>query len=296
MTNNSRGNCISLFLQLSASVVAAVAVLISSTARAQDSIAAPQVFSGDAAFRASTAPVLFADALPVSSDSIHLDSDAQTLPDSPGTTVLRGSNIGSEHFDQHTATARMAPLSTKYIPAGWTAQPLTAHDKVVLGLKDAYSPFSFLGIIFSAGYSHALNGQPNYGTDRGAFGERLGATAIRDTSESIFTDAIFAPLLHEDPRYYVEGPQYNFFHRVIYAATRPIITRTDSGKETLNGALLLGYASGSAISYAYYPKINQNFKDTAATFGGSLAGAAIGDLVSEFSDEVLVKLHLKKAM
>jgi hypothetical protein len=208
----------------------------------------------------------------------------------------KGSNIPSENPNQHPAAAHVAPRSLKYIPAGWTAQPLTAHDKVVLGLKDSYSPFSFLGIIFSAGYSHLVNGQPNYGTDKGAFGERLGATAIRDTSEGIFTDAIFAPMLHEDPRYYVEGSQYNFFHRVLYAATRPIITRTDSGRESLNGALLLGYASASALSYTYYPSINQNFKDTVATFGGGLGGAAIGDIVSEFSDEVLVKLHLKKAL
>jgi len=293
MTNNSHQIGRSLFTSL---LIAASAVLVSSTALAQDFIAAPQIFGGDAAFRASTTPALFADALPAPSSSMDSDSDAEALPQAPS-TVLRGSNVPSENVDQHpAAAAHVAPLSTKYIPAGWTAQRLTADDKVVLGLKDSISPFSFLGIIFSAGYSHLTNGQPNYGTDRGAFGERLGATAIRDTSESLFTDTIFAPMLHEDPRYYVEGPQYNFFHRVIYAATRPIITRTDSGKESLNGALLLGYASASAISYAYYPAINQNFKDTAATFGGSLAGAAIGDFVSEFSDEVLIKLHLKKAM
>ena len=294
MINNSRGIGSSLFTHLSL-LIAASAVLVSSTALAQELVAAPQIFGGHAAFRASTTPVLFADALPAPSSSVGSDSDAKALPQAPS-TVLRGSNVPSEEVDQHPAAAHVATLSTKYIPAGWTAPRLTAHDKIVLGLKDSYSPFSFLGIIFSAGYSHLTNGQPNYGTDRGAFGERLGATAIRDTSESLFTDTIFAPMLHEDPRYYVEGPQYNFFHRVIYAATRPIITRTDSGKESLNGALLLGYASASAISYAYYPAINQNFKDTAATFGGSLAGAAIGDFVSEFSDEVLIKLHLKKAM
>ena len=53
---------------------------------------------------------------------------------------------------------------------------------------------------------------------------------------------------------------------------------------------------GSGISYSYYPAINQTGKDTVATFGGALGGAAIGDLVSEFSDEFLVKLHLKKAL
>jgi hypothetical protein len=195
---------------------------------------------------------------------------------------------------QPAPTAPTAKVYAKFIPAGWQAQPITAHDKVILGLRDTYSPFSFLGYIASAGYSHITNGQPNYGVDKGAFGQRLGATVIRDASEGVFVDSVFSPLLHEDPRYYVEGSHYNLVHRFFYSITRPIITRTDSGRETVNAAELMGYAAGSAISYTYYPKINQNFRDTVATFGGSLAGAAVGDFVSEFADQVLVALHLEK--
>jgi len=295
MTNTSRTCSTPAFLKTSLFLAAIAAALVSSSALAQDTVAAPPVFAADATtFRPSTAPVLFAALSPEAPAFAASDSTAEALPDAPS-QVLRGSNVGYD-AQMHPASAHIAPVTLKYIPAGWTAQPLTAHDKVVLAFKDSYSPFSFLGIIFSAGYSHAVNGQPNYGTDKGAFGQRLGATAIRDTSEQLFTDAVFSPMLHEDPRYYVEGPQYNFFHRVIYAGTRPIITRTDSGKFTPNFALLLGYGAASAISYSYYPSINQNAKDTVATFGGGLAGAAIGDLVSEFSDEFLVKLHLKKAL
>jgi hypothetical protein len=80
----------------------------------------------------------------------------------------------------------------------------------------------------------------------------------------------------------------------LYAITRPLITKTDSGKDTINGALLLGYASAAALSYTYYPSVNQNFRDTASTFGGSIGGAALGFVVSEFSSDVLQSLHLKK--
>jgi hypothetical protein len=295
MTNTSRTCSTPILLKTSLFLAAIAITLSSSSALAQDAIAAPPVFTADtASFRPITAPVLFAALTPEAPAFAASDSSAEALPDAPS-QVLRSSNVGFD-AQMHPASAHIAPLSLKYIPAGWTAQPLTAHDKVVLAFKDSYSPFSFLGIIASAGYSHLVNGQPNYGTDKGAFGQRLGATAIRDTSEQLLTDAVFAPLLHEDPRYYVEGSQYNFFHRVFYAATRPIITRTDGGHTSPNVALLLGYGAASAISYSYYPAINQNAKDIVATFGGALGGAAIGDLVSEFSDEFLVKLHLKKAL
>jgi hypothetical protein len=189
-------------------------------------------------------------------------------------------------------SATVAPIHTKYIPAGFIAQPVNARDKVLLGLHDLYTPIAFGGFLAAAAYSHVLNAQPNYGTDRGAFGERLGAAAIGDTAEGVFTDTLFAPLLHEDPRYYVEGPQYGFVHRTVYAATRPLITRTDSGRSSPNGALLLGYAAAAALNLTYFPQSNQNFHDAIAIFGGSIGGEAFDYVLREFSTDVLTRLHL----
>ena len=284
MTHISSRNTHSLFLRTLFSTVIAAGGLVASTAQAQDVSPVQPVLMADALVATANMPAT--DAAAVDSSSV-----AQALPEAPS-ALLRGSF--SDFNAPVPADSPEASRLTKYIPAGWRAQPITAHDKVLLGLRDSVTPFSFLGIIVSAGYSHVTNGEPNYGTDKGAFGQRLGATAIRDTSENIFVDSVFAPMLHEDPRYYVEGPQYGFFHRVIYAATRPIITRTDSGRNTLNVAQILGDASASAISYTYYPQINKNFHDTVSTFGGLLGGDALGFVVNEFSDEVLIKLHLKK--
>jgi len=76
--------------------------------------------------------------------------------------------------------------------------------------------------------------------------------------------------------------------------SRTFVTRTDSDGRSLNGALLLGYAASSALSYTYYPQINRNFDDTAKTYGDSLGGAAFGFVASEFTDDVLQWLHLEK--
>ena len=209
--------------------------------------------------------------------------------------------FSSEESSPSTATLpdeptrpQVAPIHTKYILPGMTAQPLSSRDKVMIGLQDSYSLMNFGGMLAAAGYEQLRNAEPNYGTDRGAFGERLGAAAIRDTTQGVFTDAVYAPLLHEDPRYYAEGPQYSTIHRALYAVTRPLITRTDSGHKTLNGALLLGYASSSLLNNAYYPAINRNAHDTAIAFGGSLGGSALGFLLSEFSSSLWHKVHLTR--
>ncbi len=200
----------------------------------------------------------------------------------PGTPAITRQQVRQE---------RTASLHMKYIPPGWKVLPLAPHDKVLLGFKDLYNPYTIGTIVISAGYSHLTNGQPNYGTNGGAFAQRFGAAFLRDSTQGLFTDAVFAPLLHEDPRYYVEGSDYSFVHRSLYAITRPVITRSDSGRPRLNAALLLGYAGSSALTYAYYPSINRNMKDTVATFGGGVGGAALGFFVTEFTSGIMQKIH-----
>jgi len=271
-----------------------VCALVASSAMAQNIV--PVQSTGMLLTSASASPMLIPDASSPTAAPNTLTvstSDASPLPEAPS-AILRASTVD---FDGQTPSNGNGPEVSrfaKYVPAGSTAPQITAHDKVVIGLRDSVSPLSILGILVSSGYSHITNGEPNFGTDKGAFGQRLGAIAIRDTTENIFANSVYAPLLHEDPRYYVEGPQYGFFHRVLYAATRPLITRTDSGRNTINAAQILADASAGAISYTYYPQINKNFHDTAATFGGLLGGDALADVVNEFSHQILKMFHLSK--
>jgi hypothetical protein len=270
------------------SLLAPLALLMAGTAFAQNAAPAPLVAAASPAAFAGIAAATPLQLPIVSPDEFESSSSIADSPIADSPTAHRN------NLPEDPSTGGVAPIYSKYIPAGMTAQPIDAHDKVVIGLRDVYSPLNFAAIIFTAGYEQVINREPNYGTDRGAFGERLGAAGIRESTQSLFTDTIFAPLLHEDPRYYVEGPQHGFFHRTLYAATRPLITRTDSGHSSVNGALLLGYAASSALTYTYYPQINRDFHDTASTFGGAIGGAAIGFLVSEFSADVLQMLHLAK--
>ena len=172
------------------------------------------------------------------------------------------------------------------------ADPMTVHDKVAAGLKSSVS--SATGSLATAGWEQLTNGRPNYGTDSGAFGQRLGAAAIRSTSNSLFSNSVFAPIFHEDTRYYVMGSGHPFLKRVVYAGTRVLITRTDSGHSTPNFALLAGNAASSTLTVTYYPAKNTTFSGVAETFGGSLGGSVLGFVVDEFIVDALVDLHLKK--
>ncbi len=187
---------------------------------------------------------------------------------------------------------QVAPVHRKFIMPDMRAQTITSRDKVIIGLQGTYSLQNFGGIFVAAGWEQLRDGQPNYGTDRGAFGERLGAAAIRGTAEGVLTDSVFAPLLHEDPRYYVQGTQYGVFHRALYALTRPVITRDDRGRRTINGAQLLGYASATALNNAFYPPVNRNVADNAKAFAGGIGGSALSFLLVEFTASMWHALHI----
>jgi hypothetical protein len=186
-------------------------------------------------------------------------------------------------------------LYSKYIPAGAAAPQIHGREKLILGARDLYSVGNFLDFVLAGGWSHLTNGQPNYGTNGGAFAQRVGAAAVRETSEGILTDGVFAVMLHEDPRYFVLGPQYSLKRRTLYAITRPLVTRNSSdGHRTINGSLLLGLAAGSALTNLYYPQSNRNFHDTMSTFGGAVGGSALGFFVDEFMDQALQAVHLQR--
>jgi hypothetical protein len=220
------------------------------------------------------------------SSSSSLTSNSEADPDGQASNPGAVSNkIGRKH----------APHLQFTIAPNEIADPLTVHEKIVGGLKDSVSLFSMAGWFGAAGWEQATNGSPNYGTNSGAFAARLGAASARGASEGIFSESLFAPIFHQDPRYYIMGNSQNFFKRLVYAGTRVIITRNDSGKEAPNFSLLAGNAAGSALTIPYYPQKNTTFSEVAQTWGGSLGGSAIGYVVDEFLADALVMAHLRKA-
>jgi hypothetical protein len=226
-----------------------------------------------------------------------------TLPDAPTpqgeSSVETSSSVEAEPAAPPTRTPRfapkpLAPLFNKYIEPSQRAQTLTGFGrKFLFGADQIVSPYFFVAVVSSSGYEHATNGSPNFGTDKGAFGQRLGAAVIRDASQSIFTDGLMPAVFHQDPRYYVRGKSHNAFVRGTYAVSRVFITRTDGGANAPNYSLFAGHAATAILQNAYYPDVNHGVEETAKGFAGSFAGAALSNTVREFFPDLLHLVHLE---
>jgi hypothetical protein len=258
-----------------------------------NSLLATLLFISLIPFAAAQAPLASNPVTGIFAASARLD-----IPDSPGFLFSSSSNSpdpDNASFDPvPKPDFKHSPHLHLTVYQGEIAAPMTVSDKVKGGLKNSVSLFSMTGWLASAGYEQLTNGSPNYGTDAGAFGQRLGIGAIHGISNGVFSNSLFAPIFHQDPRYYVMGSGHPFLKRLVYATSRCIISRTDSGHSMPNYALFAGNAAGAALTVTYYPAQNTTFSQVTRTFGTSLVGSAFGFVVDEFLVDALVDLHLKK--
>lgn len=232
---------------------------------------------------------------------------ADPLPNAPGFAATHepGASESSSSADRsddagdqqaqpgpvRTAPHEIATIHTKIIQPDMVAPKLSPGDKVLLGLANATSSRALSSWVAASVYEQAFNRAPNYGQTAKGFAQRFGASVARDSSETIFSDSVLAPILREDPRYYRLGPGHSFLSRVSYAATRVVMTRGDSGAATVNFSLLGGNLAGAALTQAYYPARNTGLGPTMKTYGASLGGSAVGFVFDEFLRDALALVH-----
>lgn len=239
-------------------------------------------------------------------------ASAADLPDSPGAMIAAGSASSSSSDDPNststdndaqgqTRAEKLGTASTeiplprvKFISPGQRAPKQQVHDKIRLGLRESVTPFSMIGWAASAGWSHLIDGAPNYGVNSEAFAQRLGAAAASGVSKEIFSDSLFAPIFHQDPRYYQMGGGHKFIDRAVYAATRPVVGRSDDGRSMINFAAILGTGSSAALTQAYYPEKNLGASQVMQSWATGIGGSSLGYLISEFGGDVIQALHVKK--
>lgn len=219
-------------------------------------------------------------------------SDAPTLPDSPGFSASAAGEAAIPFYHPSTAVAPIAPKSQFTIKAGQTGQPLHASDKFRFATTTIISPFGFVGSLASAGLSHATDSRPHFGTDSAGYGERLGATVYRSDVKAIFGYGVFPVLFHDDPRYYVLGDATPFKQRVLYAATRIVIARKDSGAHGINYPRLLAPVISQGSANGFYPSRDQDLTTTVTGILTSYAASAGTDELKEFRADILRLLHL----
>lgn len=137
----------------------------------------------------------------------------EALPDSPSAH----SSVHASKQDRYSKSKWF-----RVVDPGEKIPPLYTRDKIMFWLHEEVQPLSLLPAFTSAGWGNLVDSDPKYGTDAGAFGERLGAAALRQASFRFFSDSLLPTLTHEDPRYFRKA-YGTITHRGVYAAERVFV-------------------------------------------------------------------------
>src|SRR5215467_2931143 len=135
----------------------------------------------------------------------------------------------------------------KSLPDAPSAQPPTQAEKFRTFVDEARSPLTFGAAGVDAGIMRATEVGDLSSGRQPSLTELYKGALIQKESGAFFSKYLYPALLKQDPRYHASSSP-SFWGRVMYAASRTVITRNDSGKTTLNTSYFLGVLTSVAIS------------------------------------------------
>jgi hypothetical protein len=165
-------------------------------------------------------------------------------------------------------------------------EPLTVREKYVLAYHQTVDFSAHLGNLFQAALQQASNGQPHYGQGWGPYAQRFGAAEADQVTSAFFIFGFLPHVLHQDPRYFRKA-KGGVWKRIQYAATRTVISRTDSGHPTFNTSQVLGQLLQQGISTSYYPEQDRSVSGVFQDCGINLAYNSAYNVLKEFYPDLL---------
>ncbi|HEV2647261.1 MAG TPA: carboxypeptidase-like regulatory domain-containing protein [Acidobacteriaceae bacterium] len=168
-----------------------------------------------------------------------------------------------------------------YVP---NAAPMTTKQKYSLAARDTLDWSTYIGVSVGAAIEQANNSFGGYGQGAAGYGKRWAALFADGRSSDFLSHAVFASMLHQDPRYFYQGTGTKK-SRLYHALSSAFVARSDSGRTMPNYSYLLGTMTSGALSNAYYPHADRGaglvFTNAAIGIGGRAFQAVVEEFVSK---------------
>jgi hypothetical protein len=134
---------------------------------------------------------------------------------------------------------------------GQTSDSLSVTAKFHFHAENVYSPLAIAGTAAYAGILQADNAPKEWGQGADAYGKRFASTMAWSGIHSALAFGLDSTL-KQDPRYHRSGAT-GFWRRSGHALRGTILTRTDSGGETLSTWRIGSAYGASYLSNQWYP-------------------------------------------
>jgi hypothetical protein len=188
----------------------------------------------------------------------------QDLPDAP---TPKQASTQPKHQNRINTTIAVLEKRSIFFPEIATSPgPLSVKQKFELFAGESVAPSRFLRSAAGAGISQARNSLDGYGQGAAGYGKRFGSSLATVTSSNFFGTFMISSMLHRDPRYFLTlhgGPG----HRIGYALSRIVVSRTDEGTNATNWAGMIAPLLAEGLANSYLPVKEQTAGRTFQRYG-----------------------------
>jgi hypothetical protein len=210
-------------------------------------------------------------------------SSAPDMP-KPQADPSTSTNPDEEYGKQGKRILGIIP-NYRAVSANTHLPPLDFKSELWLATQDTfdYSGFIFVGGL--AGLDMASKSTPAFGQGAEGFGKYYWHVFVDSAIENYMTEAIVPAITKEDPRYYTMG-KGGFSKRTAYAISQLFITRTNSGKTTVNLSELVGAGAAAGIGNTYYPPESNPWVKTYQRWGTQVGLDGLFNVLKEFWPDI----------
>jgi hypothetical protein len=251
----------------------------------------------------SAAPPASSESAEAAAPDAQQDAQSQqsTTPNTPNNPPQPGSKPGAENIVQPGPYVRQNPRlpgqqpkrilglmpNFRAVSAGATPPPPTPKDNLIVATKNSfdYSAFVFVGI--TSLLAEGTDTHPSLGKGVGGFGRYYWRGFVDKTDGNYWVIFLLPTAFHQDERYYALG-QGGARKRLIYSATRILVTPSYHGHNSFNASEIFGRGIAQAISLTYYPSQTRTPGALAQKYGYAIGRDALTNVFREFWPDIAV--------
>jgi hypothetical protein len=215
-------------------------------------------------------------------------------PDLPDAPTPKEASAQPKHQNRINTTIEVLERRSIFFPEiASSPGPLSVKQKFELFAGESVAPSRFLRSAAGAGISQARDSLDAYGQGRGGYGKRFGSSMATAAASNFFGTFLISSMLHRDPRYFLTlhgGPG----HRIGYALSRIVVSRTDEGKNAANWAGMIAPLLAESLANSYLPVKEQTAGRTFQRYGIRIGLNTAGNALREYWPTIFRSLRITK--
>ena len=219
------------------------------------------------------------------------ESKPKELPDAP--VAKQESQPQQRENFLHSTIVTLSRRSIVFPEIATDPNPLDPKKKFMLFVDQSIAPFHLVTSAAGAGIDQARDALPAYGQGMSGYGKRFGSSLATSTSNSFFGTFLLSSMLRRDPRYFVTM-RGGFKHRVAYALSRIVVTRTDDGRLGANWPGMIAPLMAEGLANSYLPGKEQTAGRTFQRYGLRIGLNTASNLLREYWPSIFRSLGISK--